>query len=130
MSEAAEPFRSKKAALRKVSDVVAALVAAGGYDDLFGYSIENELTKAQQARLDWALDEVKRRLWAMGGEDLAMGHYDLPELIECQECGHPIEGHDLKGCQGVAGDECPCAARWTKAQIRAARRAAGLPAKF
>lgn len=69
MSEYAESFRSKKAALRKVSNTVAALVAAGGYDDLFGFSIENELTEAQHARLDWALDEVKRRLWAMGGED-------------------------------------------------------------
>lgn len=65
----AESFRSKKAALRKVSNAVASLIAAGGYDDLFGFSIEKDLTEAQQARLDWALEEVERRLWAMGGEE-------------------------------------------------------------
>jgi hypothetical protein len=67
--EYAKNFRNRKAALRKVSDSVAALVAAGGYDDLFGFSIEDYLTEAQLGRLDWAIDEVKRRLWAMGGED-------------------------------------------------------------
>jgi hypothetical protein len=61
-----EDFRNRPAALRKVASTVAALVAAGGYEDLFGYDITAYLTNAQAERLDWAIDEVKRRLWNMG----------------------------------------------------------------
>lgn len=57
-----------------------------------------------------------------------MGFYDLPELVECQECGHPIESHDTKGCQESLGEPCLCPTRWTKAEIRRVRREAGLPA--
>jgi len=60
-------FKSKQAALRTVSNAIAALIDAGGYDDIFGYNINDELTGAQEERLGWALDEVKRRLWNMGG---------------------------------------------------------------
>jgi hypothetical protein len=56
---------SKPAALRKVSGAVASLIDAGGLEDLFGYT--GEWTQAELNRLNWAVEEVKRRLWAMGG---------------------------------------------------------------
>lgn len=57
-----------------------------------------------------------------------MGFYDLPDLVECTECGHSIEAHDTKGCHEIDGCECPT--RWTQADIRRVRRENGLPAKI
>lgn len=60
-------FSSKPRALRAVSSAVAALIEAGGVADLFGY--DPDLTDAQRARLEWAMDLVARRLFNMGGEE-------------------------------------------------------------
>lgn len=49
--------------------------------------------------------------------------------VECDECGHPIEVHDRAGCHST-GSECTCRAGWTVAEIRRARREAGLPARY
>lgn len=50
---------------------------------------------------------------------------NLDGYVECQECGHAIEGHDTKSCH-VEG--CPCVERWTLAEIRRVRVREGLPA--
>jgi hypothetical protein len=62
-----DDFRNRKAALVRLATMVASLIKAGGYDDLFGYDIDRELTEKQVERLDWAIDEVVRRLYRMGG---------------------------------------------------------------
>jgi hypothetical protein len=56
---------SKPAALRKIASATAALIGAGGLDDLFGYTHE-DWTQAEMDRLYWAVEEVQRRLWEMG----------------------------------------------------------------
>lgn len=50
--------------------------------------------------------------------------------VECTECGHPIEEHGLGGCEVDRDERCSCPTRWTKAQIREARVADGLPASY
>lgn len=54
---------------------------------------------------------------------------EMNSYIECTECGHPLERHGLQGCDWQA-DGCSCTARWTKHEIRAQRKAAGLPQNF
>jgi hypothetical protein len=49
--------------------------------------------------------------------------------VECSECGHAIEAHDVNGCHSIGG-ECTCTVSWTKIEIRAARRADGLPERY
>ena len=56
---------NKQDALRKIASVVGGLVGAGGLEDLFGYD-EEAWTEAERERLEWACDEVQRRLYAMG----------------------------------------------------------------
>jgi hypothetical protein len=55
---------SKPAALRKVSGAVAALIESGGLEDIFGYT--EAWTPAELERLRWAVEEVQRRLYAIG----------------------------------------------------------------
>lgn len=50
--------------------------------------------------------------------------------VECDECGHPIEEHDTKGCQTALDEPCPCPDRYTKAEIRAIRVRNSLPARW
>lgn len=53
----------------------------------------------------------------------------MDDYVECAECGHPLERHDLRGCdQQVEG--CTCTRRWTVRQIQAIRREEGLPGHF
>jgi hypothetical protein len=46
------------------------------------------------------------------------GYYDLPDTVDCENCGHDIfSRHDLKGCHVNEDDEmnaCPCKDRWTR----------------
>jgi hypothetical protein len=59
---------NKPAALRQVARHLGAhLHACAGYDEAAGLD-ENTLTPAEIRRLDWAVDEVLRRLYAMGGQ--------------------------------------------------------------
>jgi len=53
----------------------------------------------------------------------AADHY-----VTCDECGHALERHDSTGCHGADG--CPCPVRVTATDVAAARRAAGLSARF
>jgi hypothetical protein len=48
--------------------------------------------------------------------------------VECDECGHQLERHDLKGCHGVPG--CLCSVKLTRLEIRQVRQRAGLPARW
>jgi RNA polymerase-binding transcription factor DksA len=61
-------------------------------------------------------------LTGQDAEDHAAGY------VECSECGHPIERHDLDGCQ--AAEWCACKVRWTKMAIVKARRRIGLPGRY
>lgn len=46
-------------------------------------------------------------------------------LVECSECGHVIECHDMDGC-----DFCDCPTRWTVREIQAYRRSLALPGEW
>jgi hypothetical protein len=48
--------------------------------------------------------------------------------VECSECGHPVEQHDVDGCDVCQTGGTNCPTKWTKAQIRDLRRREGLPA--
>jgi hypothetical protein len=54
---------------------------------------------------------------------------DHTDYVQCEECGCPVEGHDRNGCRNLGG-ECACRVPWTAAEIKAARREAGLPARW
>lgn len=54
---------------------------------------------------------------------------DFTDYVQCEECGCPIEGHDRNGCHNLGG-ECACRVQWTTAEIRKARKEAGLPARW
>jgi hypothetical protein len=54
---------------------------------------------------------------------------DHNDYVQCEECGCPVEGHGRNGCTNLGG-ECPCRVPWTAAEIRTARREAGLPARW
>lgn len=53
----------------------------------------------------------------------------MDDYVTCDDCGHPLEVHDLNTCHG-SGDECPCRVRVTRREIGDARRRNGLPAAF
>ena len=58
---------NRKTALRQVARHMASnLQASADYDEAAGVD-EDSLTPAEMRRLDWAVDEVLRRLHAMGG---------------------------------------------------------------
>ena len=60
------------------------------------------------------------------GPDVVSGGY-----VECDNCGHPVENHDTKGCTyEFDGIPCGCAMRWTLKEIRAVRKLNGLPARW
>lgn len=48
--------------------------------------------------------------------------------VECTECGHPIEQHDMASCYSVPGCQCPYT--WTQHAIRQYRIELGLPARW
>jgi len=52
--------------------------------------------------------------------------------VECTECGHEVEIHNLTGCTAfeLMVDQCGCPARWTQAEIRQLRLREGLPARW
>ncbi len=56
--------------------------------------------------------------------------------VECSECGHPVEQHDIEGCDvcrtavEYLGGTSLCPTRWTKTQIMDLRRREGLPANY
>jgi hypothetical protein len=59
---------NQKAALQQVARHLAAhLHACAGYDESAGVADET-VTPAEARRLDWAVDEVMRRLYGMGGQ--------------------------------------------------------------
>jgi hypothetical protein len=60
---------TKKAALRLVADHVAGNLGASAADEILGsIRAEESLTPTEAIRLGWAVDEVIRRLYAMGGK--------------------------------------------------------------
>lgn len=67
---AARPVKipTRKAALQLVSRYLGGHLAASTTDEILGYAgAEDKLTKAETERLNRAVDEVTRRLYAMGG---------------------------------------------------------------
>lgn len=57
--------RNRQQALQLVAGHVAGLLGAGSIEEASGL-IEHELTAAEARRVGWAMDEVARRLYAMG----------------------------------------------------------------
>lgn len=57
---------TRQDALRKIASSTAGLIGAGGWADMFGYDVDDDWTDAERGRMEWALEEVKRRLYAMG----------------------------------------------------------------
>ncbi len=59
----------KRAALQRVAGHVASNQQSSGTDEILGDpGAEELLTPAEAARLDWAVDQVVRRLYRMGGQ--------------------------------------------------------------
>jgi hypothetical protein len=59
---------TKKAALRLVASHLAGNLGASTTDEILNsVEVEESLTPAEVKRLDWAVDEVTRRLYTMGG---------------------------------------------------------------
>jgi len=48
--------------------------------------------------------------------------------VECDECGHPIEAHDMTGCHEVDG--CPCPVTFATREVEDIRVREGLPRKW
>ncbi len=48
--------------------------------------------------------------------------------VECSECGHLVEQHNLDGCYGVDGCTCPVRLSWI--EIGQIRRDNGLPYRY
>jgi len=64
MSKSEEPIPNKKAALVKVASALGASLSSGGIEDLLGY-VDPEWSDAEIGRIEWAMEEVQRRLFAM-----------------------------------------------------------------
>jgi hypothetical protein len=59
---------SRKAALQLVSRYLGGHLPASTTDEILGWDgAEDKLTRAEAGRLNWAVDEVARRLYAVGG---------------------------------------------------------------
>jgi hypothetical protein len=54
---------------------------------------------------------------------------DGNDYITCEECGHPLERHSMKGCD-MQSEGCTCTEAWSYKRIGQERRAAGLPVSF
>ena len=74
---------TRKEALAKVAASTAALLQAGGIEDLFGIN-EWEGTSDEE-RINWAMDEVIRRLYRMGGP--RGGHRGNSHYLPAEESG-------------------------------------------
>lgn len=48
--------------------------------------------------------------------------------VTCDDCGHPLERHDRKGCHGTDG--CTCPVRITAQEIGEVRIRLGLPRRW
>jgi len=53
---------------------------------------------------------------------------DATDYVECSNCGHPVETHDMTGCARYWEEPCPCKISWRKSEIRNYRKSQGLPA--
>lgn len=56
---------TKEEALHQVAGWVAGNIAASGTEEVTGVNPDS-LSSADLARIEWAMNEVCRRLWAMG----------------------------------------------------------------
>lgn len=61
-------FSNRQRALRRLSSMVAGLLSAMEYEEVLSADPRDVLTDAQFDRLEWAWDEVRDRLYKMGGE--------------------------------------------------------------
>lgn len=57
-----------------------------------------------------------------------MNEITSSDEVECTECGHVVEQHDTKGCQGTDG--CTCRVPWTQKAIGDLRVSLGLPRRW
>jgi hypothetical protein len=55
----------KEEALARVASHIAGLMSASDFEENTGV-FSGEVSDADAERLDWAIEEVKRRLWRMG----------------------------------------------------------------